>query len=165
MFKTDAPCGELTPVVWLVLGRYGIAVRGPAPQDLGIREDREAMRSYNLDNLRDYWQPLATAIRTQLGTKPGAEPVEPEMLAWTMLGPARLHYTLRYNDIVSKAGAAAHIAEHFPSWAELAQRAARFRAGAAIPATVDDLMAAADSVDAIAEEAWRSFGTEPGGGR
>jgi hypothetical protein len=157
-FKTDAPCGELTPVVWLVLSRYGIGVRGPAPQDLGVTVDAAALRSYNLDNLRDYWQPLADEIRTKLGPKPGAEPFDPELLAWVMLGPARLHYTLMYDDIVSKAGAAGHVAAHFPAWTELAGRAARFRAGAAVSCTIADLLAAAESIDAIAEESWRTFG-------
>lgn len=163
--KTDKACGELTPVVRLVLSRYGVAVRGPSPAELGIAEDPEAVRRYNLDNLRHYWQPLASEIRTELAGLPDAEPAEPESLAWAMLGPARLHYTLMYDDIVSKAGAACHVAAHFPAWADLADRAARFREGATVQTTIADLRDAADSIDAIAEDAWRRFGADAGSPR
>jgi hypothetical protein len=38
-FKTDSPCGELNPVVWLTMQRYGRAMRGPAVADLGLLVD------------------------------------------------------------------------------------------------------------------------------
>ncbi|MCW3845520.1 nucleotidyltransferase domain-containing protein, partial [Micromonospora yasonensis] len=57
--RTDKPCGELNPVVWLILQRYGLPVRGPAVADLGLEVDLGALRRYNLDNLQTYWAPLA----------------------------------------------------------------------------------------------------------
>jgi hypothetical protein len=158
-FKTDERCGELTPVVWLVLSRYGVAVRGPAPSERSIVEDPEALRRYNLENLRDHWRPLAASIPDQLAGLPKTKPLDSEALVSVMLGPARLHYTLMYGDVVSKVGAATHVTRHFPAWAESAERAARSRNGAAECVTVADLLVAANGIEAIAEDAWRRYGT------
>ena len=71
-FRTDRPCGELTPVLWLTLRRYGRVVRGPAVDELDVRVDQDELRRYNLDNLRDYWQGVAREIRSAVaGEKPG----------------------------------------------------------------------------------------------
>jgi hypothetical protein len=157
-FTTDRPCGELTPVVWLTLQRYGIAVRGPRAGELGVRVDGEALRRYNLDNLRDYWQPLIADLPAAVAqTAPGDE-ADAGSVAWLVLGPARLHYTLAHGDITSKAGAAAYLAGLLPEYAGLAGRAVRWRAGEPVAFTVADLRAAGDSVHAVADDAWRRFG-------
>ncbi len=153
-FKIDKPCGELNPVVWLILQRYGAVVRGPQIQQRPLPE----LNSYNLDNLRGYWQGQARGIHEHLAGQPADAPVDGNALAWNMLGPVRLHYTLATGDVVSKAGSAAYLAENFPAWADLAERAAGWRAGAAVEFTVGDLRDCADSIDAIAEDAWKRFG-------
>src|ERR1700761_2409154 len=65
-FRTDRPCGDLNPVVWLLLSRYGISVRGPAVAELGLTVDVEGLRRFNLDNLKTYWLPYAGQIRAVL---------------------------------------------------------------------------------------------------
>jgi hypothetical protein len=164
--RVDRPCGELNPVLWLTLHRYGRAVRGPAVTSLaGVPSGPDdngpfsvALRRYNLDNLRGYWQPLAGGIRGHVAGADPADPADAGTPAWTVLGPARLHYTLAHHDVVSKAGAGAYLADLFPRWASLAHRAVRWRAGEPELFTVADLAAAADAVDAVADDAWRRWG-------
>lgn len=143
---TDRPCGELTPVVWLVLIRYGICVRG---EPVGGDVDRDALTAYNQENLRSYWQPLAGQIRAQFAEVPADTPVEPDWVAWVMLGPARLHYTIATGDIIAKPDVAGYVAKEFPEWTRIAERSAAYRRGESVSFTAADLMAAADHVDAV----------------
>ncbi|MDI6100242.1 nucleotidyltransferase domain-containing protein [Actinoplanes sp. NEAU-A12] len=157
-FRADQPCGELHPVLWLLLSRYGRTVRGPAVADLGLTVDATALRRYNLDNLKTYWAHLAAEGRRTLATMPAEAAVDAEPVAWAVLGPARLHFTLAHEDIVSKAGAGEYLADHFPRYACLADRAVRSRRGEQVAFTVADGRAGADSIDAVIEDAWRRWG-------
>jgi hypothetical protein len=153
-FFADKPCGELHPVLWLTLQRYGRTVRGPAVADLNIDVAPTALRRFNLNNLRTYWQPLAGRVRGFAAGHADHAAVAAELVAWLVLGPARLHYTLTSGDIISKTGAGAYLAEILPAWASLAQRAARWRTGTPESFVATDLLAAADSVDAVVNDAW-----------
>jgi aminoglycoside adenylyltransferase-like protein len=145
-------------VLWLTLQRYGVPVRGRSATSLGVEVDLEALRTYNLSNLRTYWQGQGEAIRRFVaGLESGSE-VDAEYAAWVLLGPARLHYTLAETDIVSKSGAGAYVATRFPEYAQLAQRAVRWRGGGAEIFTAGDLSAAATLIDLIADDAWRRWG-------
>ncbi|MFI6265754.1 aminoglycoside adenylyltransferase domain-containing protein [Micromonospora sp. NPDC051006] len=155
--KTDMPCGELTPVLWLTLQRYGIPVRGPAVAELEVRVDPEQVRRYNLDNLREYWQSTAASIPSALADVAPDEVMDGATVSWFVLGPARSHYTLAHGDIISKATAGDYLAQLFPEYADLAYRAVRWRVGEAERFTAADLAAAADSVNAVADDAWRRF--------
>ena len=157
-FTTDRPCGELTPVTWLTLRRYGIAVRGPAVADLGIRVDLEALRAYNLDNLRTYWQDLAQQIRAHVATVDPADETEALMVSWMLLGPARLHYTLAKTDIISKSASAAYLKPLFPAYGPLLDRAVRWRAGEPEAFTIADLAASVDLTDEITADAGQRWG-------
>ncbi|MDI1466134.1 nucleotidyltransferase domain-containing protein [Catellatospora sp. KI3] len=159
--RTDTGCGELTPVLWLTLRRYGVAVRGPEAADLGIRPDPDGLRRYNLDNLREYWQPLAAQIRMFTDGSPDDTPVPADQVVWMLLGPARLHRTLAHGDIITKSAAAAYLGEHFPQWAEPADRAARHRSGQDVTFTIADLRAGADLTDAVTTDAWSRFAPTP----
>ncbi|MFC0029641.1 nucleotidyltransferase domain-containing protein [Micromonospora chaiyaphumensis] len=156
--RTGTPCGELTPVLWLTLRRHGIPVRGPAVADLGVRVDPEQLRRYNLDNLREYWQPTMTAFAAELADMDPASVVDGGIVSWFVLGPARLHYTLACGDIISKAAAGSYLARLFPEHAQLARRAVGWRAGEAVQFTAADLVATGDSVNAVTEDAWCRFG-------
>lgn len=145
-FVTDRPCGELTPVMWLILSRYGICVRG---EPVTGPVDPQALADYNRANLRSYWQPLAAQIRDQFAAVPGDQPVEPDWVVWLILGPARLHYTIATGDIIAKPDVAGYIAKEFPEWTDLAARAAAHRRGEPASFTAADLLAAADHVDAV----------------
>lgn len=150
-FRTGRPCGELNPALWLLLTRYGIPVRGPAVADLGLTADPDGLRRYSLDNLKSYWQPGADPMRT-------AADVPAEAIEWCVLGPARLHYTLAHQDIVSKAGAAGYLGELFPEYAGVAARAVRWRRGEPVGFTAEDARLTADSMDAVVTDAWRRWG-------
>lgn len=157
-FRTDKPCGELTPMLWLTLQRYGMPVRGPAVDELRVRVDPEQVRRYNLDNLREYWQSAVAAFPSKLaGVAPDAV-MDGWIVPWFVLGPARLHYTLAHGDIISKAAAGEYLAQLFPEYADLAHRAVRWRAGEAERFNAADVVTAGDSVNAVADDAWRRFG-------
>jgi Nucleotidyltransferase domain len=155
--RSGEPCGELHPVLWLILKRYGLAVRGQAVAELGLTVDADTLRRYNLDNLREYWLPLADEVSLATTGHPDDAPVPPDPVAWIALGPARLHFTLARHDIVSKASVVAYLGETFPEWGPLADRAARWRAGELVAFTAADLRAAAAAANAIAADAERRF--------
>ncbi|WP_051366715.1 nucleotidyltransferase domain-containing protein [Hamadaea tsunoensis] len=155
---TDRPCGELHPVLWLLLARHGIGVRGPAPAELAIPFDAAALRRYNLTNLHEYWEPLAAQVRAATDGVDDGESVPADSVDWMILGPGRLHYTLAYEAIVGKPGVAAYLGEFFPQWSDLAERAVRWRAGEEAAFTVRDLRAAADAAAAVIADADRRFG-------
>lgn len=157
-FRTGTPCGELTPVLWLTLRRHGIPVRGPAVSELGVRVDPEQLRRYNLDNLRDYWQSSVATFPTELAGVAPATAMDGGIVSWFVLGPARLHYTLAHGGIISKAAAGEYLARLLPEYASLARRAVRWRAGGAEQFTAADLLDAGQSVNAVANDAWRRFG-------
>ncbi|SCF39647.1 Nucleotidyltransferase domain-containing protein [Micromonospora mirobrigensis] len=157
-FSSGEPCGELTPVLWLTLRRYGIRVRGPEVPELGVRVDLEQLRRYNLENLRGYWRGTAATLSATLADVPGDQAVDAGTVVWCVLGPARLHYTLAHVDVISKAAAGAYLGELFPEYADLARRAVRWRAGEPERFTAADLALAGRSVDAVADDAWRRFG-------
>jgi hypothetical protein len=140
------------------LTRYGLAVRGEAVADLGLTVDLDALRRYNLDNLREYWLPLAEEVAVATSDLDADAPVPPDPVAWIALGPARLHYTLARHNVVSKAGVVSYLAEVFPEWAPLAERAAQWRSGEPVAFVAADLRAAAAATNAIAEDASRRFG-------
>lgn len=157
-FQTDRPCGALTPVLWLTLERYGIPVRGPGANELGIRIDLEALRAYNLQNLRTYWQAQAAQILPFVTTLDPVVEMDAEAVSWVVLGPPRLHYTLATADIISKSRAGDYVGVHFPEYASLAERAVRWRAGEPCTFTAADFGAAAALTNLIADDAWKRWG-------
>jgi hypothetical protein len=157
-FQADAPCGELNPMVWLMLLRHGVAVRGPRPAALGLAVADERVRRYNLDNLRDYWAPLAEQISHAVAGLPEGEPAYPAVVVWAVLGPARLHYTLATRDVSTKSAAGRYAAEHFPDWADLVRRAMDWRDGKDVIFTTTDARSAAAMVDAVVSDAWHRWG-------
>jgi hypothetical protein len=157
-FITDQPCGNLNPVLWLILQRYGIPVRGPAVPELGVQLDPDALRAYNLENLRSYWQPQAAGIRRHIAGLDSAEPVLAEYVVWVALGAARLHYTLATGDVVSKSGAGEYVIAEFPDYASLAERSIRWRAGEPVEFTAADFADAASLTDLVIDDAWARWG-------
>lgn len=157
-FHTDQPCGELNPVLWLTLTRYGIPARGPQPADLPVRVDPQRLRQWNLNNLKTYWQALANRIR-EVATERGPDATaSTDTVTWTVLGPARLHYTLATGDVTSKSGAGAYAAQQFPAWTALTTLARSHRDGNSVTYTMTDAVAAAAMVDAIVTDAWTRWG-------
>lgn len=98
----DGECFEINPVTWYTLDRYGLIVRGPAPERLGMALDAEARIRFVVDNLHTYWAPLAGQVRAALDAGRSAPA---DMLEWCALGALRLHYTAFTGDVTSKRGA------------------------------------------------------------
>lgn len=157
-FHADQPCGELNPTSWLTLKQCGLTVRGPSPAELAVDVDPNRLRTWNLDNLRSYWQPLAGWIRSVMNERDDDHPAQPEGVMWAVLGPARLHYTLATGAVTTKTGAGAYAAEHFPQWSHLAELAAACRSGGPVEFATPDALAAADMIEAVVDDAWRRWG-------
>ncbi|MEH0842753.1 aminoglycoside adenylyltransferase domain-containing protein [Micromonospora sp. CPCC 205711] len=101
---------------------------------------------------------MATFPSELAGLAPDAV-MDGKIVPWFVLGPARLHYTLAHGDITSKAAAGEYLAQLFPEYADLAHRAIRWRAGETEEFTATDVVIAGDSVNAVADDAWRRFGS------
>jgi len=158
VFHTDQPCGELNPILWLGLTRHSIPVRGPAPGTLGLHVDPDRLRVWSLANLKGYWQPLAGQIREAVSGRADDAPAAGGGVAWAVLGPARLHYTLATGDVTSKTGAGNYAADRFPEWTDLVGRALAWRDGHGVAFATPDALAAAAMVDAVVDDAWRRWG-------
>jgi hypothetical protein len=104
------------------------------------------------------WQPSIGTLHALADVDPD-ETMDAATVAWFALGPARPHYTLAYGEIISKARGAEYLGQLFPECAQLAYRAIRWHAGEAERFNAADLAAAGDSVNAVADNAWRRFGS------
>jgi hypothetical protein len=95
---------DVNPVVWTELRDHGIALRGPDPASLGLDPEEDALAAWNLDNLRAYWRPLASAL-----LEGRAEPrlrLRPRWTtSWVTLGTARMHHTIATGEIIGKDAA------------------------------------------------------------
>ncbi|MFI6906790.1 nucleotidyltransferase domain-containing protein [Nonomuraea sp. NPDC050394] len=101
---------DVNPVTWKVLREHGIAVRGAEPAELGLDPEPARLMEWNLANLRGYWKGLAerTARRAKpslVGRKTG--------MAWTALGPPRLHHTIVTGGVISKEAAGEYALDVF----------------------------------------------------
>ena len=103
-FHHDGECFEINPVTWYVLATYGVTVRGPTVDRLGVYLDVEARMRFVVDNLRDYWQPLAAQVREACAAAPDRS-FEASLFEWCALGALRLHFTAFTGDVMSKRGA------------------------------------------------------------
>ncbi|MGA8718778.1 MAG: aminoglycoside adenylyltransferase domain-containing protein [Solirubrobacteraceae bacterium] len=109
---------DVNPVTWHVLARHGIAVRGPAPEQLRIHMDPAELRAWTLDNLNSYWRRWAQRARrsglnraTMLGRRYTSAGV---------LSAPRLHYTIATGKIATKEAGGAYALEVFdPRWRPL----------------------------------------------
>jgi hypothetical protein len=90
---------DVNPVMWHVLATCGISVRGPDPSTLALDPEPAVLRRWNLDNLHHYWGGLASSIEAR------SRPLSPARVAWSVLGPLRLHATIATGDVLSKADA------------------------------------------------------------
>jgi hypothetical protein len=100
----DGECFEISPVTWYTLARYGVTVRGPAPDTLGIPVDTEARVRFVVDNLQTYWASLADDVSLATTEQPDRA-FSGDSFVWVALGALRLHYTAFTGDVTSKRGA------------------------------------------------------------
>jgi hypothetical protein len=125
----EANSFERTPVTWAILARRGVAVRGPAPAELGIYDDPARLDQWTRQNLVEYWRPWH-ARADRLLTRAGLAALQPWAAEWGALGVSRLHYTLATGQIASKYGAGLYALQRFsPRWHPPIVEALRIRRG------------------------------------
>jgi hypothetical protein len=153
VLETGEPAFELNPSTWVALARYGIAVRGPERDELGIHVDDDVLSAWNKANLRIYWRGVMQESRAAVATRDPAAPVPGHVLSWVVLGPPRLHYTIATGDVTSKTGAGEYALGVFPAYRDIIERALAARRGEPVTATTSDLGVAADYVDTVVADA------------
>lgn len=122
---TARDVGQRNPITWHTLARYGIACRGPAVAECAIWQDPAALAAWTDGNLESYWRPLVARYR-RLRSLQGWASFTPWACAWSVLGVARLHYTLATGDITSKEGAGRYALQTFPAqWRRVIEEALR----------------------------------------
>ena len=146
------------PVLWAMIHRHGVAVRGPAPATICPEPEASWLREWNSTNLHQYWRPWAERARRHLRSLDRAAVQPAEGVAWGLLGPGRLHCTIQTGAVISKTAAADYTGGRFPAWAGLLERAKRWRAGDDGQAfSAADGLATCALIDAIVQD----IGPEP----
>lgn len=130
-FRTGEVCREVNPVVWRCLARHGLTAFGPPPSELGIADDGDALRTYQIENLRGYWLSWITQAEAGLAAKAPGEDANAEALAWGVLGVARIACALETGGVVSKEGGGRHaLTVHPARWHPIIRNALAAHAGA-----------------------------------
>jgi Nucleotidyltransferase domain len=107
---------DVNPVGWKVFAEHGVAIRGSAPETLGLSPQPELLGAWNRDNLFSYWQPLAESGMA-LGHRLDVWFRPRWLTAWGVLGSPRLHHTIATGDVISKEGAGEYALDAFdPQW-------------------------------------------------
>jgi Nucleotidyltransferase domain len=99
----DGDCFEINPVTWYTLATYGVTVRGPDVDKLGVWHEVEDRVRFVIDNLSTYWYQLAASV-VEACEDPTAT-FDLTSFEWCALGALRLHYTAFTGDVTSKRGA------------------------------------------------------------
>ncbi|GAA1978414.1 nucleotidyltransferase domain-containing protein [Catenulispora subtropica] len=141
------------PVLWALLDRNGITLRGPKASELGAAPDPAWLREWNHRNLESYWRSQLTH-RSRLATRDPKSAIDPYLLAWDVTGPGRLHATIATGQIISKEAAADYTADLFPHYADLCARAMAYRLGnQTVTHTASEALRALDLVEAVCDSA------------
>lgn len=129
-FRTGEVCREVNPVVWRCLTRHGRAVLGPPLAELGIADDGELLRAYQVGNLRTYWLSWIDQAEAALAAKAPGEDCNAEALGWGVLGVARIACALETDRVVSKGGGGRHaLTAHPTCWHPIVREALSAHAG------------------------------------
>jgi hypothetical protein len=148
VFRRDGQ--PLDPVLWATLARHGLTLRGQKAADLGAAPDEAWLREWNLGNLESYWRPWAADARVRLAARDPDVPLSSEVIAFALLGPGRLHYTIATGGLLAKTATADYTARHFPGYAEPLARAKAWRLGDdTVTFMVPDGYATCDLIDAV----------------
>jgi hypothetical protein len=141
------------PVLWALLDRHGIAVRGPQAAELGAAPDPAWLRAWNQGNLESYWRSHLTH-RPLLAARDPDSALDPSLLAWCATGPGRLHATIATGEIISKEASAEYTADLFPEYADLCARALAYRLGdERVRHTAADALRTLDLIEAVCDSA------------
>jgi hypothetical protein len=106
---------DVNPVTWWVLAHHGVALRGPARDQVEIHADDGELRRWVLGNLNGYWRRWASRARPCGLSMRGGAPRR--VVAFGVLGAPRLHYTLATGQIVTKEAVVDYAVDAFgPEW-------------------------------------------------
>lgn len=148
---------DVNPVTWHELARHGVTVRGPDLDEVSVWTDDEALRSYTLENLETYWAGEVEALK-----RFPAEAAKQEVVAWHVLGVARLHHLLTTGRLTSKSGAGPHALDVFGGrWRLLLAEALSYRATGERVGVLDPDQLAADTIafcELVIDDARRRVG-------
>jgi hypothetical protein len=118
-----------SPVDWHTVARYGVACRGPLPRSIDVWADPNALISWTVRNVDDYWRPMRELCSEPLSLG-GLFALRAHTVQEGVLGASRLHYTIATGDITSKRGAGLYALETFPdAWHRLVNECLRIRRG------------------------------------
>lgn len=148
-FHHDGECFELNPITWYVLATYGVTVRGPSTDRLGIYLDTDERIRFVRDNLVAYWRPLAREVATTAMAPDAPSDVPATLLVWCALGALRLHHTSTTGDVIGKTAAGSWGLEIAPDrFHPVLHRAIELRRAAddTTPVPLAELVAAAELI-------------------
>jgi hypothetical protein len=156
-FHHDGDCFELNPITWYVLATYGVTVRGPTVDRLGVYVDVDARTRFVVENLRDYWQPLGERVVRECGSDPSAT-FDASLFEWCALGALRLHATAFTGDVISKTAAGLRGLQLAPdSTHDALSLAIAIRSGADTPTvTGEQMLRAAEVIEWCAADVARA---------
>ena len=148
------PEGHRTdPVLWAVLAKHGITLRGPKASELRVAPDPAWLREWNHANLESYWR-SHLGYRPRLAQQDPESLVDPYMLAWEATGPGRLHATIATGEVISKEASADYTAGLFPKYADLCAKAKAYRLGdESVTCTTTEALRVIDLVEAVCNSA------------
>ena len=102
---------DVNPVIFTEALSGSLVVRGPSISEWKMNPQPELLRSFTLQNLQDYWEPL---MRRNIGRE-----LRPSQVAWCVSGTARMHATITTGQILSKRAALIHAAVEFSDHAQI----------------------------------------------
>jgi len=145
-FHRRSACFEANPVTWTIWREHAVAVRGPAPETLGLTRDPAALVRFEQENLAGYW--------TDWVVTRWAGPADAALAAWGVLGVLRLAHVLATGQVSSKTAAGRWALTRFaPSWHAIITEALAARRRAPGPMPLARYQAAIDFVAFVIEEA------------
>ncbi len=148
-YHVDGESFETNPVTWYTLASYGVAIRGDAPETIGVFVDETERRLFVRENLHTYWRGVGERLEAAVTASDEAE-YGSEVLEWVALGVARMLYTLQTGDVASKSAAGSWAAARFVEFAPMLDAAVAQRAEPGV-CTRAQLLDAARFVDHAVE--------------
>jgi hypothetical protein len=145
-FHRRSACFEANPATWTIWRDHGIAIRGPAPEILGLSVDPGTLLRFQRENLDHYWTDWVVAH--------WAGPADATLAAWGVLGVLRLAHVLATGLVPSKTAAGLWALGHFAAtWHLVIDEALAVRRGTAAPMPLAHFHAALDFVAFVIAEA------------
>jgi hypothetical protein len=146
---------DVNPVVWKVFRERGIALRGPEPAALGLDDQPDLLREWNLDNLATYWRRWGESASRGRGLwSHRLRYGWAWMVAWGVLGAPRLHCTVATGQVIGKLSAGDYALRTFPErWHELIRTALAYWRREPVTVHANDVRTAGDFVLAVVEAA------------